>query len=103
MLRQRMQHVIEEANARAHGDLLGSGELGRMGGILDRNDALFGSLCVLGVFGEMLRGLEGRKNPAVQGERDLDLGLVGDAGQGRGSSGERHFGGSGSIVRIDRV
>ena len=42
MLSQGMQHMIQEANARAHGDLLGRGELRGMPGVGGRDEAMFG-------------------------------------------------------------
>lgn len=89
-----MQHVVEEPDPRAHGDLLRRGELGGMPRILGRHDAVFRGLGFLGVFGggEMFGSIVGRENAAVEGERDLDLGLVGDARDRRGSLGEGHCG-----------
>ena len=42
MLRQGMQHMIQEANARAHSHLLGRGELRGMAGVFGRDDAMLG-------------------------------------------------------------
>lgn len=49
VLRQRVQHVVQEADTGADGDLLGGGELGCMGGFLGGNDALLGGFGFLGV------------------------------------------------------
>lgn len=42
--------------------------------------------------GEVRHRLEGWEDASVQGEGDLDLGLVGGPGDGRGAGGERHGG-----------
>ena len=92
VLRQGMQHVVQESNARAHGDLLCRRELGGVACILGRHNALLGCLGFLGVCrrGEVGGGLVGREHTAVQGYRDLDLGLVGDPRDGRGAGSESH-------------
>lgn len=92
MLSQRMQHVIQKANSCANRDLLGRRELGRMVGTLDRHNTLLFGLGLGGVCRgrEVRHRLEGWKDATVQGERNLNLGLVGGPGDGRGASGERH-------------
>lgn len=100
MLGQRMQHVIQEANSRANSDLLGRRELGSMVGTLDGHNAFLFGLGLGGVCRgrEVRHRLEGWEDAAVQGERDLDLGLVGGPRDGRGASGERH--GCGTSVEV---
>lgn len=49
MLRQRVQHVVQEPDARADGDLLRRGELRRMAGVLGWHDAFLGGLGFFGV------------------------------------------------------
>lgn len=92
MLGQRVQHVVQEPNAGADGNLLGRGELCRMAGILGGNNALLGGFGFLGVCrgGEVGGWLVGGERAAVEGERDLDFGLVGYAGDHRCACGERH-------------
>lgn len=87
--------MIQEANSSANSNLLGRRELGRMGGTLNRHNALLLGLGLGGVrrWGEVRHRLEGWQDAAVQGERDLDFGLVGGPRDGRGTSGERHCGG----------
>lgn len=80
MLRQRVQHMIQEPDPGGYGDLLCCGELGRMAGVFWGDDAGVG---VVGKVGGMLIR---RERTTVEGEGDLDLGLVGITGEG-GSSG----------------
>lgn len=49
MLGESVQHVVEETDAGADGDLLGWSELGGMFGVFVREDALFGGFGFLGV------------------------------------------------------
>lgn len=89
-----MQHVVQEANSSAHGDLLGRGELCGMTGILRRDNALLRGLCFLGICwrGEVGGGLVRREDATVQGERHLDFGLVSDARDDGGTCLEGHGG-----------
>lgn len=80
MLRQRVQHMIQEPDPGGYGDLLCWGELGRMAGVFWSDDA------GTGVVGEVGGRLVRRKGTTVEGEGDLDFGLVGISGEG-GSSG----------------
>ena len=92
MLRQRMQHMVQEAYPRANGDLLRGRELRRMRGILLRDYAMFCGFCFLGVGGggEVVGGFVGGEDAAVEGEGDLDFGLVGCAREAGGARGEWH-------------
>lgn len=92
MLRQRMQHMIQEPNARADSNLLGRCELRGVLGTLNWHNALLFGLGLGGVrrWREVRHRLEGWEDASVQGERDLDFGLVGGPGDGRGAGGERH-------------
>jgi hypothetical protein len=92
VLGQRVQHVVQEPNAGADGNLLCRGELCRMAGILGGDNALLGGFGPAGP----RRGGQGAGRPAggqraaVEGERDLDFSLVGYAGDHRCACGERH-------------
>lgn len=92
MLRQRMQHMIQEPYPRAHGDLLRRGELRRVRGILGRDDTVLRCFGFFGVCGcwEVGGGFVGEEHAAVEGERDLNFGLVGGAGDGGCPGGEGH-------------
>lgn len=90
-----MQHMIQKPYPRADSDLLRGRELRRMRGILLRDDAVFRGFCFLGVGGggEVVSGFVGGEDAAVEGEGDLDFGLVGCAGEAGGAGGEGHGGG----------
>lgn len=67
VLGQRMEHMIQEPNSRADGNLLGGCELGGMVSTLDRHDALLFGLGLGGVcrWGEVRHRLEGWEDTAV--------------------------------------
>lgn len=94
MLRQRMQHMIQEAYPRADSDLLCGRELCRVRGILLRDYAVFRGFCFLGIGGggEVVGGFVGGEHAAVEGEGDLDFGLIGCARDRRCARGEGHDG-----------
>lgn len=73
-----MQHVVQEPDPRAHGDLLRRCELRRVACIFWRHNAFLCGLGGLGVawWGEVGGWFVGWEDAAVEGERDLDLGLV---------------------------
>lgn len=79
VLGQRVQHMIQEPNSGADGDLLGGRELGRVVGTFDGHNALLFGLGLGGVcrWGEVRHRLEGWEDTAIQGQRDLDLSLIG--------------------------
>nr|POE56811.1 hypothetical protein CFP56_33783 [Quercus suber] len=81
VLRQRVQHVVQEADAGVDGDGLGGGGLRGVRGVGRRGERL--------------------EDPAVEVQRELDLGLVGVArergGAGR-SFGRRHGCGRGRLL-----
>lgn len=90
MLGQRVQHVVQEPDARADRDLLRGRELRRVRCVGRRNDAALRGLSGLRVRGggEVGAFLVREEDAAVEGEGDLDLGLVGDARDGDGAAGE---------------
>lgn len=49
VLGERVQHVVEESDTGADGDLLGRGELGRMAGFLGWHNAFLGGFGFFGV------------------------------------------------------
>lgn len=67
VLGQGVQHVVEEANAGVHADLL---RLGLLGGVVE---------------GGAIGAIELGQRAAVEVECELDLGLVGVAVDGRGA------------------
>lgn len=71
--------MIQEPNARAHGDLLRCRELRRVRGVLGRHDPRLACFGFLGIVrgGEVGGWFVGWEDAAVEGERNLDLGLVG--------------------------
>lgn len=78
-----MQHVVEEADARVDVDLLGGGGL--------RGVGFRGGWGV----GEVRGGGEGLEGATVEGERDLDFGLVRVAVYEGGAGGAGVFGAHG--------
>lgn len=90
VLGQRVQHVVQEPDPRADRDLLRGRELRRVRRLRRRHDAALRGLGGLGVFWrrEVRAFLVGWEHAAVEGQRDLDLGLVRDAGDGGGAAGE---------------
>ena len=88
-----MQHMVQEPNPRAHRDLLRARELRRMLCAWLWDDACFGGFGLRGVRRgcEVRGGLVGGEDASVEGEGDLDLGLVGCARYRRCSLGEGHF------------
>lgn len=68
--------MIQEPDPGGYGDLLRCGELGRMAGVFWGDDA------GIGVVREVRGRLVRRKRTTVEGEGDLDFGLVGIAGEG---------------------
>lgn len=81
MLRQRMQHMIQESDPSVNGDLLRRSELCGVRGGFVGDDALLGGLEFSGVrrCWEMSAWFVRGQDAAVQGQGDLDFGLVGYA------------------------
>ena len=76
-----MEHVVEKSDSGAHSDLLRWGELSCMTGIFGRHNSFLGCFRFLRIrwLGEVGGRLVRRKDATVQGQRYLDLSLVGDS------------------------
>lgn len=82
MLGQSMKHMIQKPNSGIDSYLLTRRKLCSVRGIFVGDHALFGGCFIFGGFGrgEVVALFKGEEDAAVEGEGDLDFGLVGDAG-----------------------
>ena len=92
MFRQSMQHMIQKPNSGIDGYLLTRRELCSVRGIFLWKHALFRSGLFFGRLGgwEVVAFFKREQDAAVEGEGDLDFGLVGDARDGHCAAAESH-------------